>query len=125
MAKKVRKFMNGELSPVEAHRKFAWNGRRCECGIPAAVRIKTFMHAKEFARQANPGVLAAILAESKGKMPTLPTTYGPMVRIGDAFACTMHSKDLEVAAAKLPDYVLVEIDRGPKDIPIMVGATGK
>jgi len=29
-----------------------------------------------------------------------------------------------VAAARLPEYVIVEIDRGVPDVPIQVGATG-
>jgi hypothetical protein len=71
-----------------------------------------------------PGVMAMIAAACGGKLPTVPTKFGPIVRIGDAYACKACQKDAEVAAAKLPDHVIVELDRGPKNIPIQVGATG-
>ena len=121
--RKMRKFMDGRMTPIEAHRKFAWAGRVCTtCGGKPVLRIKTFMRAEDFAHMADPGVLAMIKAQCGNKIPTAPTKFGPICRIGDAFACAACRSDAEKSAARLPDYILVEFDRGPSDAPIMVGA---
>lgn len=125
MAHTVRKFMDGKMTPMEAHRRLAWGGKGCTtCGGAPVVRIKTFMRAADFSSMVEPGVMAMIAAACDGKLPTVPTKFGPIVRIGDAYACRACQKDAEVATARLPDYVIPEFDRGPKDIPIQVGATG-
>ena len=125
MAGRVKKFMDGKMTPMEAHRRLAWGGKGCTtCGGASVIRIKTFMKADDFTSQVEPGVMAMIAAACGGKLPTVPTKFGPIVRIGDAYACRACQKDAEVAAARLPEYVVVEIDRGPAGIPIQVGATG-
>lgn len=121
----VRKFMDGKMTPMEAHRRLAWGGKGCTtCGGAPVVRIKTFMRAADFSSMVEPGVMAMIAKACDGKLPTVPTKFGPIVRIGDAYACRACQKDAEIATARLPDYVIPEFDRGPKDIPIQVGATG-
>lgn len=125
MAHTVRKFMDGKMTPMEAHRRLAWGGKGCTtCGGAPVLRIKTFMRAADFSSMVEPGVMAMIAAACDGKLPTVPTKFGPIVRIGDAYACRACQKDAEIATARLPDYVIPEFDRGPKDIPIQVGATG-
>jgi hypothetical protein len=121
----MKRFADGKETPFEMHRRLAWGGKRCTtCGGAPVLRIKTFMRAADFSSMVEPGVMAMIAAACDGKLPTVPTKFGPIVRIGDAYACKACQKDAEVATARLPDYVIPEFDRGPKDIPIQVGATG-
>jgi hypothetical protein len=125
MSNRVKKFMDGKATPMDMHRRYAWNGKPCTtCGGAPVIRIKTFMRAADFSSMVEPGVMAMIAAACDGKLPTVPTKFGPIVRIGDAYACRACQKDAEVATARLPDYVIPEFDRGPKDVPIQVGATG-
>jgi hypothetical protein len=63
----------------------------------------------------------ALSFDDPTKVPVIPTKYGAMVLISDAYACDHCKKDLEKAAAKHPSWCIVEIDRGPKD-KIQVGA---
>jgi hypothetical protein len=121
----MKRFADGKESPLDMHRRFAWGNKPCTtCGGAPVLRIKTFMKADDFTSTVEPGVMAMIAAACGGKLPTVPTKFGPIVRIGDAYACKACQKDAEVAAARLPEYVIVELDRGPKNIPIQVGATG-
>ena len=121
----MKRFADGKESPLDMHRRFAWGGKPCTtCGGAPVLRIKTFMKADDFTSTVEPGVMAMIAAACGGKLPTVPTKFGPIVRIGDAYACKACQKDAEVAAARLPEFVIVELDRGPRDVPIQVGATG-
>ena len=125
MSNRVKKSMDGKATPMDMHRRYAWNGKPCTtCGGAPVIRLKTFMRADDFTSVVEPGVMAMIAAACDGKLPTVPTKFGPIVRIGDAYACRPCQKDAEVAAARLPEYVIVEIDRGVPDVPIQVGATG-
>jgi hypothetical protein len=118
-----KQFMGGKMTPMEAHRKYAWGGRRCQCGRAPSVRIISLCTEEEFRKRADPRVLAAILMDNEGTLPTQPTTYGPIVRLGDSLACKSCSREAERAAAKLPDWVLVEFDRGPKET-LQSGSSG-
>jgi len=121
----MKRFAEGKESPLDMHRRYAWGGKPCTtCGGAPVIRIKTFMKADDFTSTVEPGVMAMIAAACGGKLPTVPTKFGPIVRIGDAYACRACQKDAEIAAARLPEFVIVELDRGPKDVPIQVGATG-
>lgn len=115
------KLFNGQKTAEEIHRQFGIR-RRCEiCGGPPVIRVKLMMLAKD-AERLSPEWCAAIAATNPDGpfIPTIPTTYGPMVRFSDAVACMHHRKELESAAAKAPSFVLVEIDRGPgADNPIV------
>jgi hypothetical protein len=121
--RKLKRFADGKETPFQMHQRLAWGGKRCTtCGGAPVIRIKTFMKADDFTSQVEPGIMAMIAAACGGKLPTVPTKFGPIVRIGDAFACLACQKDAEIAAAHLPGYVITEIDRGPADIKIRVGA---
>jgi hypothetical protein len=121
--RKLKRFADGKETPFQMHQRLAWGGKRCTtCGGAPVIRIKTFMRADDFTSQVEPGVMAMIAQACGGKLPTVPTKFGPIVRIGDAFACRACQKDAEIAAAHLPGYVITEIDRGPADIKIRVGA---
>ena len=88
MAGRVKKFMDGKATPMDMHRRYAWNGKGCTtCGGAPVIRIKTFMKADDFTSTVEPGVMAMIAAACGGKLPTVPTKFGPIVRIGDAYAC--------------------------------------
>ena len=121
--RKLKRFADGKETPFQMHQRLAWGGKGCTtCGAAPVIRIKTFMRADDFSSQVEPGIMAMIAAACNGKLPTVPTKFGPIVRIGDAFACRACQKDAEIAAAHLPGYVITEIDRGPADIKIRVGA---
>ena len=121
--RKLKRFADGKETPFQMHQRLAWGGKGCTtCGGAPVIRIKTFMRADDFSSQVEPGIMAMIAAACDGKLPTVPTKFGPIVRIGDAFACRACQKDAEIAAAHLPGYVITEIDRGPADIKIRVGA---
>jgi hypothetical protein len=121
--RKLKRFADGKETPFQMHQRLAWGGKGCTtCGGAPVIRIKTFMRADDFTLQVEPGIMAMIAAACDGKLPTVPTKFGPIVRIGDAFACRACQKDAEIAAAHLPGYVITEIDRGPADIKIRVGA---
>lgn len=110
----IKKFgqATGE-TPQEMHARLAWRGRRCQvCSGPPVVRIKVLTPVSEMA----PGVLAAIAAadpEGKGRLPVIPTKHGNVLMTADVFACKLHQKGAERAAAKGPSFNIVEIDRGP------------
>lgn len=57
------------------------------------------------------------------KYAQMRTRFKPgwFIRLNVIYACPSCLPDAEKAAAKLPSWVYVDIDRGPKDIPIMVG----
>ena len=121
--RKLKRFADGKETPLEMHRRLAWGGKGCTtCGGAAVIRIKTFMKSEDFALHVEPGMMAMIAAACGGKLPSVPTKYGPIVRIGDAYACRACQRDAEVAAAKLPDHVIVEFDRGPAALKVRVGA---
>lgn len=107
-------FMGGRMTPKEAHRLYGFRGRRCVCGQPAAIQIKTLMHHDDFVKHADPEMVAAIIAtnQSGPRIPTIPTKFGPMVRVGQVYACDTCKVEAQRAAAKLPSWVLVEMDMG-------------
>lgn len=123
------RLFKGRKTAKEVHAQFGMR-RRCEmCGGPPVILIRTLATVADLKKR-SPQYWAAICADAakhRGvdeagniKVPTIPTTYGPMVRISSTAACSHHRKDLEVAAARGPDWILVEIDRGPgADNPII------
>lgn len=117
------KLFGGLTTAEEVH---AHHGIRLPCGAPGCknlpvIQIKMMMLMNEFA-QRSPQLAAAIAATNPDGpfIPTVPTTFGPMVVFSRVAGCRTHQKDLEKAAAKAPSWVLVEIDRGPgADKPIV------
>jgi hypothetical protein len=121
--RKLKRFADGKETPMQMHQRLAWGGKVCTtCGGAPVLRIKTFMKVEDFTVNVEPGMMAMIAQACGGKLPSVPTKYGPIVRIGDAFACRACQRDAEVSAAKLPGYVIVEFDRGPDQLKIRVGA---
>lgn len=128
----VRRFMGGRMSPFELWQAIGV-GKRCEgCGGPAVIRIKTYIPEKDLIREADPRLLAALVATNPAHDGTLPGrnmreasgTIVKFIKMGDIGACALHRQDAEVAASKHPDFWFVEIDRGPDQLKPRVGASG-
>lgn len=83
------------------------------CGNRPVIMIRCFMEHTDFVNQA-PQMAAAIAATNPDGpfVPTVQMTFGTMVKISTVCACRMHQRDAELAAAKAPSWVFVEIDRG-------------
>jgi hypothetical protein len=115
-------FMNGELTPQEAHRKLAWGGKGCDkCGQPAAIRVRVFAEAAEVMKR-SPQFIMQLAAANNGAVPMVTFKYGKFVRVSEAFGCDHCKSDLEREAAKAPSWCVVEIDRGPEDkLQVAVG----
>lgn len=107
----TKPLFNGETTAQEVHVKEGWRRRCGQCGNAPVIRIKTFMPLGDFVRL-NPQLAADL--KSLGKTPPIiKMKYGPMTPHGTEFACMYHKQELEARAAKLPSFVLVEIDEGP------------
>ncbi len=81
------------------------------CGKPSRIRIRILVQVAEVMKRA-PEILAGAFPD--GKVASIPTKYGPMVCVGEAFACERCQKDAERAAAKHPDWCMAEISCGPR-----------
>lgn len=113
----VDKFMDGVATPQEVHRALGINKKCVGCGAPAAIRIRVLALYSELVER-NPDFVALMMAASPdgATCPTIPTQYGPMVLVTDNGACEQCQTTAEVAAARgVPDWCIVEIDRGPKE----------
>lgn len=78
--------------------------------------VRTFVRHDDFVKHF-PALAATIVATNPAG-PFVPTTgkaikYGPMVRLGQQVACRFHRSEMVSATARLPSWVLVEIDEGP------------
>lgn len=109
----VRRFMGGTMTPQEVHTQ-ALNMRCEQCGAPAAERIRVLVQLKELVAR-NPEYVAQIMATNPDgpSVPTVPTKYGPMVKVSDVGACRNCAAAAEKAAARGPSWAIVEITRGP------------
>lgn len=115
------KLFKGQKTAQEIHAQYGFRSKCLKCGGPPVIRVKMMMHVTDFKQKAPEWASAIALTNPKGQdVPTIPTTYGPMVKYADVTACRHHAKDLELTAAKAPSWVLVEIDRGPgADNPVV------
>jgi len=112
----IRKFIKGEMTPREMH--IAAMNKPCEqCGHPASVRLRVLVLLDELV-QRNPEFVAQIMVSNPDgtcTVPTIPTKYGPMVKVSDIGACDSCRRSAEQAAAKCPSWCLVEISAPPED----------
>ncbi len=110
----VKKFMGGRITPDELHRALGIRGVCAICEGPGAIRIKVLVQLDELTKR-QPEYVAQIMATNPDGLfvPTVATTYGPMVKVSDIVACDNCKVDAERSAAKGPSWALVEIDRGP------------
>lgn len=120
-----QKFMQGSMTPQEAHRKWGI-GKKCSgCGAPGAIRIRVFMPADEAMKRA-PNLCAAIMASNPDGSNRLPTirfkeskgdqTGKEYIKASDTAWCDNCKVQARLDAAKgAPSWAVVEIDEGKKD----------
>ena len=112
----IQKFIKGDLTAREMH--IAAMNKKCEqCGRPASVRLRVLVLLDELV-QRNPEFVAQVMVSNSDgtcTVPTIPTKYGPMVKISDVGACDSCRSAAEIAAAKCPSWCLVEISVPPED----------
>lgn len=110
----LTRFMEGRMTPEEAHRAYGIRKSCYVCGKPAAIRIRVLVQLEEITKR-NPEFVAHVAATNpEGPyIPTVPTRYGPMVKMSDVGACDNCKVEAERAAARGPSWAIVEIDRGP------------
>lgn len=84
------------------------------CSNRPVIQIRCFMSLHDFVNKA-PDMAAAIAATNPDGpfVPTVPMTFGPMVKFSTVTSCRVHQSDAEKTAARAPSWVLIEIDRGP------------
>lgn len=117
MAKKqvlhMKKFDGGRRTPDEVHREYALGNKRCViCKGPPAIRIRVLVQLSELQIRSPDYVIAIAASNPDGPyVPTIPTKYGPMVKISDVCFCDLCKVDGEKEAAKGPSWAIVEIDR--------------
>jgi hypothetical protein len=111
------KFMKGQMTPSEVHKKYGVRKSCQSCGAPASIRIRVLVTLAELT-QRQPEFVANIAASNPDGpyVPTVPTKFGPMVLISDVGACDNCKGEAERAAAHHPSWAIVEINRGPKDV---------
>lgn len=114
------------MTPQEMHVRLGV-GRPCYgCGRPGVGVIRSLVQESEVVKRM-PEFVGLVLAMraaanpgSQPKLPTIPTTYGPLVKVKEIAVCQQCFPTAERAAAKGPSWVLVEISRGPGE-PKIVG----
>ena len=114
----IRKFMNGRMTPRELHASVGVRRPCVICKQPATMRIKVLAELAELERRKPEFCLMIKTTNPNGPyIPTISTTYGPMVMLHDVGACDSCRKKAEVQVAHgTEDWMLVEINRGPADI---------
>lgn len=117
------KLFGGLATAEEVHARL---GFRQPCQAPGCrslpvIGVKMFMLHDEFVERSPQMATMIAMSNPDGPyIPCAPTKFGPMVMFSKVCACREHQRDLELAAAKAPSYVLVEIDRGPgADKPVV------
>lgn len=116
------KLFGGVTTAQEVHSRTAWG--KCSasgCHNLPVIQIRCFMHLDDFVER-SPQLAAAIASSNPDGpfVPTVPMTFGPMVRFSTVAACRTHQSDAERAAARAPSWVMVEVDRGPgADKPVV------
>lgn len=117
------KLFGGKQTAEEVHRELAWGPMAvCQCGRKdVVIQIDGYASPKELLAHLRPEVIVRLMvATEDGQLPTFPTKYGPMVNFSKAWACEDHKQLAEQTAARLPSWVLVEIDRGPGKDKVVV-----
>jgi len=119
----MNKFMGGRMSPKELHAKLAFplNAKCHYCEKRPIAKLTSFAEEDEMLRR-DPNLKIHKAAEPD-KYAQMRTKFKPgwFLKINCVYACPDCLPSAEKAAARLPSWVYVDIDRGPKDIPIVSG----
>lgn len=113
------KFMQGRMTPMEAHVKYAWSGRRCAvCNGAPVIRIAIFMPLAEAMRRAFSAVMKAAELNG-GDIPSCEMSDGKRyVKASDAVFCSGCRKTaLHEAAEGVRKWsaCIVDVDEGPDE----------
>lgn len=124
----TKKLFAGETAE-EVHQRLAFPvGAHCQtCQAKPVMGAITYAAFKD-ARERYPEIAAlseqavalllvrlAIDAERRGV---------PCIRLGRSYSCAFHRKDFERALAKLPSWILVELQTGPQKSKFLSGRAG-
>ena len=121
----VKKFMGGRYTPQEVHAAYAFplNARCNGCGAPPTMRALLFIEAQEALKRGMLPDLTAFDAETTlsleeklirtlihFKGPSGPVAY---FRFSITYSCPLCRHAMHKELAKVPSYMLVEINEGP------------
>jgi len=119
----IEKFMGGRMTPRDVHAQLAFPfGSKCKyCSNPPAAKLTSFAEEAEMLKR-DPALKIHAKAEpDKYSQMRVKFKPGWFLRINSVYACRSCLPGAEKAAAKLPSWVYVDIDRGPAELPIVSG----
>ena len=124
-------FAHGRMTPQEMHRMFAFplDARCAGCGGRPHVRAITMVSIKDALAQGLVSQSEVTSADFLGKcMVPIQETKGtkpvPYIRLSNAYSCDRCRREFEKALAKLPSYMIVEINAGPEETNrVLVGVS--
>jgi hypothetical protein len=119
----IKKFMNGDMTPEEAHCSVVFAGMVCGsngCGRRPRVRVTVFLPVDEMRKRHQLFDVMFTTNPLKLKNMTVKTAHGDYIRISEAYACKSCQPSLEKAAAQAPSYAMVDIFRPLPDPKIIV-----
>ena len=120
-----KQFMDGRMTPQEAHSRWAFPiGAKCAgCGGAPLITIRTFAEEDEMLkRDPRLKILQMADPEKYGAMQ-MRTKMGKYLRIAEVYACARCGPEAERAAAKHPSWCFADICRGPEALKLVVGPT--
>lgn len=118
--KALKKFMNGDITPQDFHRKHGFPpGAKCQaCGAPPAIKAIVLAEYKEAVQRGmipNIGIDGQLNEAVAKTIVNLRGPSGPVphTRLSAAYACSNCAVMMERSLAKAPSWCVVEIHRGP------------
>lgn len=116
------KLFGGRETAMDVHRKLAWNGAHCYvCGSGETVVRISYGQSPFDLMAHEPGIASQlIMASEDQQLPVWQSKYGPMVWFWAECVCSQCRTYAEREAAKLPSYILVEMDNGPGQDKVIV-----
>jgi len=118
-----KKFMDGRMTPQEAHSKWGFPvGAKCEfCGGPPLISVRSFAEEGEMLKRDPMLKILQLVEPDKYQSMQLKTKQGTYLRIACAYACQSCRGAAERAAARHPSWMFVDIDLGPDPLKIVIG----
>ena len=119
----IEKFMGGRMTPRDVHAQLAFPfGSKCKyCSNPPAAKLTSFAEEAEMLKRDPNLKIHAKTEPDKYSQMRVKFQPGWFLRINCVYACRNCLPGAEKAAAKLPSWVYVDIDRGPAELPIVSG----